>query len=97
MKRNCIPTPTLASDLLDEKQAAEYLQIKPRTVRSWRQRGLPCFKPTAKITRFRRAELDDWLSKFRVAAISRRARRVAPASPVPRSNCKADARQGGAQ
>ena len=45
-------------DIFDEREAAEYLHQKPRTIREWRAtRGLPCFKPTAKVTLYRRQDL----------------------------------------
>jgi len=84
-------TQTAASDLMNEIQAAEYLQITPRTCREWRsRRGLPALKPTAKITRYRKSDIDDWLARSRVS-FPPRARRVAPATPPPRSSCKAAA------
>ena len=44
-------------DIFDEREAAEYLHQKPRTIREWRAtRGLPCFKPTAKVTLYRRQD-----------------------------------------
>jgi len=59
-----------ATDLLTEAQAADYLHQKPRTIRLWRnRRGLPCFKPTSKVTLFRRADLDAWLERSRIATI----------------------------
>jgi hypothetical protein len=86
---------TISSDVFSEAEAAAYLHQKPRTIRDWRaQRGLPCFKPTAKVTLYRRADLDAWLDRTRVA-FPPRVRRVAPATPPPRSNCEAAARQGG--
>jgi len=89
---------TIASDVFNEREAADYLHIKIRTCRDWRaRRGLPAFKPTAKVTLFRKVDLDDWLSKFRVAAIPRRARRAAHVSRSARPSCKAGTRQGGAQ
>jgi len=53
---------TIASDVFSEAEAAAYLHQKPRTIREWRAtRGLPCFKPTAKVTLYRKADLDAWL------------------------------------
>jgi hypothetical protein len=97
--RYCMATnqskPNPASDLFSEKQAADYLHQKPRTIRDWRtRRALPCFKPTAKVTLFRKADLDAWLDRHRVATV---ARHSAPASPGARPSCQAAARQGGAQ
>jgi hypothetical protein len=82
---------TIASDIFSEAEAAAYLHQKPRTIREWRaRRGLPCFKPTAKVTLYRRADLDAWLDRTRVA-FPPRARRTGPAVPPPRSSCKAAA------
>lgn len=87
----------IASDIFNEREAADYLHVKPRTLRDWRnRRSLPAFKPTAKVTLYRRADLDAWLDRSRVAFPPKsRARSVAPATPPPRSTCKAAARQGG--
>jgi hypothetical protein len=88
------PTPGSGqSDVFNEAEAAAYLHQKPRTIREWRAtRGLPCFKPTAKVTLYRRQDLDAWLDRSRVAFPPRsRARSVAPAVPSPRRNCQAAA------
>jgi hypothetical protein len=63
------PTPGSGqSDVFNEAEAAAYLHQKTRTIRDWRaKRGLPCFKPTAKVTLYRRADLDEWLDRSRVA------------------------------
>jgi len=89
----------IASDIFSEAEAAAYLHQKPRTIREWRaRRGLPCFKPTAKVTLYRRADLDAWLDRTRVA-FPPRARRTGPAVPPPRSSCKtaAPANESGVQ
>ena len=88
---------TIASDVFSEAEAATYLHQKPRTIRDWRaRRGLPCFKPTAKVTLYRRQDLDAWLDRTRVAFPPKsRARSVALATPPPRTSCKAATRQGG--
>lgn len=83
--------PATASDLFNEREAAEYLHQKPRTIRDWRtRRALPCFKPTAKVTLFRKADLDAWLDRHRVTTIARPA---APVSPAARPSCKAGTRK----
>lgn len=70
------------SDVFSEAEAAAYLHQKPRTIRDWRaRRGLPCFKPTAKVTLFKRAEIDTWLERSRVA--------FPPRSAAPNPNSKA--------
>jgi hypothetical protein len=80
----------LAAEYLDEKGAAILLGVKPRTVRALRaERGLPCLKISNKILRFRRADIEDWILKFRVAFPPKsRARHAGPAVPPPRSSCQ---------
>ena len=83
---------TGTSDVFTEAEAAAYLHQKPRTIRDWRAtRGLPCFKPTAKVTLYRRQDLDAWLDRSRVAFPPKsRARSVSPAVPSPRATCKGE-------
>ena len=67
---NCISaTPEQKpAELLNDEQAAAFLGIESRTLRLWRQtRGLPFLKLTAKVIRYRRCDLDEWLSQHRVA------------------------------
>jgi len=92
VKPNTKPTPGSGqSDVFNEAEAAAYLHQKPRTIREWRAtRGLPCFKPTAKVTLYKRADLDAWLEHTRVSFPPRsRARAFAPATPPPRRKCPA--------
>jgi excisionase family DNA binding protein len=92
VKRNCNSKPASGqSDVFNEAEAAAYLKITKRTCRDWRaRRGLPACKPTAKITLYRKADLDEWLLRSRVALPPRStARRIAPAAPPPRSKCQA--------
>jgi len=52
------------SDLLNDLQCAALLGVKPRTLRLWRtQRGLPHIKITSKEIRYRRSDIDGWLSR----------------------------------
>ena len=54
-------------DILTESQLAAELNVLPGTLRSWRRtRGLPHVKLTAKIIRYRRADIDGWLERNRV-------------------------------
>ena len=56
------------SDVFNENEAAAYLKITKRTCRDWRaRRGLPACKPTAQVTLYRKADLDEWLLRSRVA------------------------------
>lgn len=59
----------LEPELLDDAQAAVYIGgITPRAVRDWRfRRGLPFIRITAKVHRIRRADLDSWLDRNKVA------------------------------
>ena len=60
-------TSECAHDILTEPQLATELRVMPRTLRSWRHtRGLPHLKLTAKVIRYRRADIDAWLARNRV-------------------------------
>jgi excisionase family DNA binding protein len=63
------PLATLpAPDLLTDEQAAALLSVEPRTLRLWRhERGLPHIRLTSKVIRYRRADIDVWLSRHFVA------------------------------
>ena len=53
--------------ILDEKGASELFGIQPRTLREWEaKRGLPHFKLTAKVKRYRVADLLAWIERHRV-------------------------------
>lgn len=57
-----------SNSILTEAQVAQALGILPRTVRLWRKtRGLPYLRLTGKVVRFRRSDLDRWLSEHSVA------------------------------
>jgi hypothetical protein len=52
--------------LLNDQQAAAFLQITVRTLRLWRRaRGLPHLKLTSKIIRYRQTDLDTWADRSR--------------------------------
>jgi len=58
--------PANLSTLLTEEQAAEFLTVKPRTLRLWRQtRALPHIRITTKEIRYRASDLDEWLARRR--------------------------------
>jgi hypothetical protein len=63
------PSPPILEDRYwTEQEAAHYLQQQPRTLRLWRTtKGLPFRRVSAKAVRYRRADLDDWMGRFRVA------------------------------
>jgi hypothetical protein len=53
-----------AKILLDEKQAAAYLDLKPATLSVWRSTGrwdLPFIK-MGRYVRYRRSDLDSWIA-----------------------------------
>lgn len=55
-------TTTGPSINLDERQAAEYLSLSPRTLQTWRQRGNgPRFLKLGRSVRYRRADLDAFI------------------------------------
>ena len=55
-------------DVLDDKQVSALLHTNPRTLRLWRHtRGLPFVRITSKVIRYRRADIDEWLERRRVA------------------------------
>jgi predicted DNA-binding transcriptional regulator AlpA len=58
--------PQPVSDLLDEKQAAQFLGVKVRTMRLWRlTRHLPHLKISSRVVRYRQHDLDGWLNSYR--------------------------------
>jgi predicted DNA-binding transcriptional regulator AlpA len=58
-------------ELLTDVEAAAFLSVKPRTLILWRHtRGLPHVRITSKVIRYRRADIDEWLARRRVAIVS---------------------------
>ena len=56
----------MLNEFIDEIAAASFLKVTPRTVRLWRRtRGLPFFKLSAKVVRFRERDLVCWVEKSR--------------------------------
>jgi hypothetical protein len=61
-----VPVRQPVSDLLDEKQAAQFLGVKVRTMRLWRlTRHLPHLKISCRVIRYRQNDLDGWLNSYR--------------------------------
>jgi hypothetical protein len=61
---------SVPGDLMDEAQVAAYLLITPRTLRLWRRtRGIPHIRITSRVIRYRRSDIDAWLSQHRVAIV----------------------------
>lgn len=55
---------------IDENAAADLLGVEPRTIRLWRRcRGLPHYKLTRKIVRFKESDLIQWAESHRVAQV----------------------------
>lgn len=53
----------MTDKLLDEKQAAEFLGLQPRTLASWRftgRRGPKFVRISARCVRYRQQDLNDW-------------------------------------
>jgi hypothetical protein len=66
-EQHLAPAP-VDTGIFTDKQAAEFLQIESRTLRLWRQKlGLPHIRITQKTLRYRRADLEQWLGRRRVA------------------------------
>ena len=61
-----------ADVLLTEAEAAEFLQVSPRTLQGWRYNGGgPRFvRISRRIIRYRRQDLLDWIEKRTVASTS---------------------------
>ena len=55
---------------LTAKEAAEYLAIKPVTLRTWikKDKGLPAHR-VGKFWKFKRSELDDWIKSGKSAEL----------------------------
>ena len=66
MRTNTLPLSELfqsANELLNEKQAAQHIQVAPGTLAVWRSTGryqVPFFK-VGRLVRYRLADLDAWL------------------------------------
>jgi len=61
-----LSTGAILTALLTEEQAAEFLTVKPRTLRLWRQtRALPHIRISSKEIRYRASDLDEWLARRR--------------------------------
>jgi excisionase family DNA binding protein len=55
-------------ELMNDAQAAEYLDTNKRTLRLWRHtRGLPFIRITSKVIRYRKSDIDAWVAQHRVA------------------------------
>ena len=59
-----------AETLLDQRQAASFLSIEPRTLEAWRQRriGPRWLSYSRRCVRYRLSDLQSWLSEREVGA-----------------------------
>ena len=60
-KQNAVVTNT---ELLTDRQAAEFLAVQSRTLRLWRHtRQLPHIRISNRVLRYRKSDLDAWLAR----------------------------------
>ena len=53
------------SGLLDDESAALFFNVKPRTLRLWRNtKGLPHVRISSRVIRYRMADLQAWMDKL---------------------------------
>ena len=56
--------PKSVPTMLDDKSAAAFFGVRPRTMRLWRTRnGLPYVRVTSRIIRYRMEDLQAWMDK----------------------------------
>ncbi|MFB3901913.1 MAG: helix-turn-helix transcriptional regulator [Acidobacteriota bacterium] len=53
---------------LDKRGACDYLKVKERTLQEYMHEGLPYYRLSPKLLRFKRSELDRWMTQFRCQA-----------------------------
>ncbi len=54
-------------ELLTEAEVAKIFRLQPRMMKEWRAyRGLPFIKLSAKVVRFRRKDVREWVAQHRV-------------------------------
>ncbi len=57
-------------ELLDVKQAAEYLKLQPSYIYSLiHQKKIPYYKPLGKRVYFSRRELNEWITKSKIKSV----------------------------
>lgn len=44
------------------EEAADYLGVKTSTIRSWIKKGMPHYRVGGKLLKFKRTEIDEWIS-----------------------------------
>ena len=63
MQHNQATPPASISEILNNEQAASYIQVKPSTLNNWRVAGSgPPFCKIGSAVRYRRADVDAWLA-----------------------------------
>ncbi len=76
-KQDTADTAAEVHDLMTVKQAAEYLQVNPKTLYRWLKNGdMPGVKLNGNVWRVPRAELERWVSPMRGLRV------IKPARPV---------------
>lgn len=64
------PVARSGNDILSEEQVVELLGVKYNALRRWRNElGLPYMK-IGRVIRYKRSDIDQWMSKFRRAVHS---------------------------
>ena len=65
-----VSQPAAALEWLNDPQVAALFGVTKRMLRLWRRRGLPYHKPTKKIIRYRKSEVEAWMDASRVAEVA---------------------------
>jgi excisionase family DNA binding protein len=62
------PAPANGGEYLTDTDLATLLAVKERTLRLWRNtRSLPFIRVSSRVIRYRRADIDQWMARRRVA------------------------------
>ena len=70
------PTVSMAARFFSERQAAEYLDARPQTMRAWRHRGRgPAYLKLTGRIRYRLEDLEAFIAESRVVPGERKRRR----------------------
>ena len=56
------------SDMLNVREAAALLGVKPCTVRAFAKKGLPCTRLSARTIRFSKADIEEFIASLRTGA-----------------------------
>jgi len=62
------PANSTGGELFNDATGGAYIGVEARTMAVWRKtKGLPFIRLSAKCVRYRRADLDAWIARHRVA------------------------------